>query len=146
MRKRFKIALGPEAEALRTQLVQFRSLLEDVTSGPKYADWFRHDDQRGVGRALSDSAARRDDETLKLAMTRVADAWKEIFTLAPTDRTRVRFLGGIEETRYRQQDACRAASDREKFSKMTEVAHTAQIDVEIAIDRLNSLERKTHGR
>ncbi|WP_330282086.1 hypothetical protein [Streptomyces sp. NBC_00588] len=146
VRNRFKLALGPEAKELRDQLVEFRALLEEVTTTPRYTDWFVHEDRREVARALRDSAARRDDETLKLAMTRVADAWDEIFALAPAPRMRVRFLGGVEETRYRREDAERAAADLEKFQKMTEVAHTAQIDVEIAIDRLNALERHTHGR
>ncbi|MEV0203722.1 hypothetical protein AB0H97_00825 [Streptomyces sp. NPDC050788] len=141
---RQNIALGPEASELRTQLVQFRALLEEV--GTKHTDWFLHEDRREVARFLRDSADRRDDETLKLAVTRVADAWDEIFALAPAPRMRVRFLGGVEETRYRREDALRAAADLDQFHKMTAVAQTALIDVQIAIGRLNELERRTHGR
>jgi len=79
-------------------------------------------------------------------VSRVADGWDEIFALASAPRTRVRFLDGIEETRYRREDALRAASDLDQFHKMTGAAHSALIDVEIAIGRLNELERRTHGR
>jgi len=43
---RQNIALGPEASELRTQLIQFRALLEEV--GTKYTDWFLHEDRREV--------------------------------------------------------------------------------------------------
>ncbi|MCX4616056.1 MULTISPECIES: hypothetical protein [Streptomyces] len=141
---RQNLALGPEASSLRTQLIQFRALLEEVST--KYTDWFLHEDRREVARALRDSAERRDDETLQLAMTRVADAWDELFALAPAPRVRSPWVGGAEETRHRREDALGAASDLDQFHKMTEVARSAMVDVEIAIGRLNELERRTHGR
>ncbi|KPI02899.1 hypothetical protein OK074_5049 [Actinobacteria bacterium OK074] len=143
---RQKIALGPEAEELRMQLVRFRSLLEDVTSAERRTDWFLDEDRREIARALRDSAVRRDDETLKLAATRAAGAWDELFALAPARRIRSPWVGGSEETRIRREEAARVPEDRERFSRMTEVARTAQIDVKTAVERLNLLERRTHGR
>ncbi|WP_028804388.1 hypothetical protein [Streptomyces sp. 142MFCol3.1] len=144
--RRRQLALGPEAQELRTQLTEFRALLEEVTSGNCRTDWFLHDERREAARALRDSAERRDDETLKLAMTRMADAWDEIFALAPAPRAKVRFVGDPVREGVRREYALGASSDLERLQKMTDVAHTALIDVEIAVERLNALERSTHGR
>ncbi|MER5798602.1 hypothetical protein [Streptomyces mirabilis] len=144
--RRHQLALGPEAEELRTQLTAFRTLLEEVTSGGHRSDWFMHEDRRETSRALRDAAGRRDDPALKLSLNRLADAGKEILALAPPSRTKLRFLGGVEEVRQQRDAASQDARDMERIAQMSELAHTAQLDVQFALRRLNELERKTHGR
>ncbi len=90
--RRHHLALGPEADELRTQLTTTRALLEEVTSGKTGADWFMHEDRRETARGLRDAAERRDDPALKLSLTRVAGTWDEIFALAPPPRPRVRWV------------------------------------------------------
>ncbi|GAA4671735.1 hypothetical protein GCM10023347_27130 [Streptomyces chumphonensis] len=144
--RRHQLALGPEAEALRRQLTEFRALLDEVTSGLHRSDWFMHEDRREVGRALRDAADRREDQVLKLSLNRLADAWDQIFALAPPVRARRRFLGGADEVRQHRDSALQDARDIEQVHRMTELAHTAVLDVQSALSRLNELERKTHGR
>ncbi|MGW2169931.1 hypothetical protein ACWC1C_05290 [Streptomyces sp. NPDC001705] len=144
--RRQHLALGPEAEELRTHLTETRSLLDEVTSGRHRSDWFMHEDRRETARALRDAADRRDDPALKLTLTRLAEAWDAIFALAPAPRPRLRFLGGYEEVKQQRATALRDATDLEQLQQMTELAHTAQLDVQSALSRLNELERKTHGR
>ncbi|MDL2077846.1 hypothetical protein QNN03_15520 [Streptomyces sp. GXMU-J15] len=144
--RRHHLALGPEAEGLRTQLTELRALLDELTSGRHRSDWFMHEDRRETGRALRDAAGRRDDPGLKLSLDRLAEAWDEIFALAPQPRAKLRFLGGVEEVRQQRHAALQDAEDLERIHQMTELAHTAQLDVQSALSRLNELERKTHGR
>ncbi|GGW45038.1 hypothetical protein CP966_20240 [Streptomyces galilaeus] len=144
--RRHQLALGPEAEELRKQLTAFRALLDDVASGSHRSDWFMHEDRRETSRALQDAAGRRDDPALKLSLNRLADAWNEVFALAPPPRTKLRFLGGIEEVRQQRDVASQEARYMERIAQMCELAQTAKIDVQSALSRLNELERKTHGR
>ncbi|WP_432029852.1 hypothetical protein [Streptomyces sp. 1222.5] len=146
--RRHHLALGPEAEELRTQLTATRMLIEEVISAGPRADWFTHDDRRETARALRDAAARRDDPALKLTLTRLADTWDEIFALAPPPAPpRVRWLdGGSEETHKRREIALRETADLERLQKMADRAREAQIDVQTALARLNELERRTLGR
>ncbi|MFD5252575.1 hypothetical protein ACFWM5_06965 [Streptomyces bobili] len=144
--RRHQLALGPEAEELRKHLTGFRVLLDEVTSGRHLSDWFMHEDRRETGRALRDAADRRDDEALKLTLTRLAEAWDKIFALAPAPRVKLRFLGGYEEVKQSREAALRDARDIDQIHQMTELARTAQLDVQSALSRLNELERKTHGR
>ncbi|MCC5031886.1 hypothetical protein DMH02_001035 [Streptomyces sp. WAC 00631] len=144
--RRHQLALGPEAEELRKQLTEFRALLEEVRSGYHRSDWFLHEGRREASRALRDAASRRDDPALKLALNRLATAWDQIFALAPPPRTKVRFLGGVEEVRQQRNAALQDARDIDKIHQMTELAQRAQLDVQSALSRLNELERKTHGR
>ncbi|WP_327594041.1 hypothetical protein [Streptomyces chartreusis] len=144
--RRHHLALGPESEELRKQLTEFRALLDEVTSGHPRSDWFMHGDRREISQALRDAAERRDDLALKLSLDRLADAWDQIFALAPPPRTKLRFLGGVEEVRQQRGSAIQDARDLECIHQMTELARTAKLDVQSALSRLNELERKTHGR
>ncbi|WP_030609705.1 hypothetical protein [Streptomyces fulvoviolaceus] len=151
--RRHHLALGPEAEELRTQLTEFRALLEEVASGGVRSDWFMHKDRREAARALRDSAERRGDAALKLAMTRVADTWDRIFALAPPPRVMFRYAYDVRETRSgastvarRREEALRDAGDIERVQKMAALAHEALLDVQTALSRLVELERRTVGR
>ncbi|MEV5976127.1 hypothetical protein [Streptomyces sp. NPDC052114] len=144
--RRHQLALGPEAEEVRKQLTDFRVLLDAVTSGGRRSDWFQHEERRETSRALQDAANRRDDPTLKLSLNRLAEAWAQIFALAPPPRTKLRFLGGVEEVRQQRESALQDARDLELMQQMADLANVAQLDVRTALNRLNELERKTHGR
>lgn len=141
------LALGPEAEELRTHLRETRALLEEVTSGGVRADWFTHPDRSETARKLRDAAGRRDDAALKLTLNRLADAWDGIFALAPPPRSRVRFVGGDGSPADRNREAAmQDAADLGRVQQMADRAREALLDVQTALDRLNELERKTLGR
>ncbi|MGW0878293.1 hypothetical protein [Streptomyces sp. NPDC002671] len=147
--RRHKLALGPEAEELRSHLRQFRVLLEEVTSGSHYSDWFLHEERKQVARDMRDAAGRRDDETLKSTLTRLADAWTEIFALAPPSPTQLRSHANEGDGSPADQNraiASRQNEDLARIQQMTDLAHAALADVEIAFERLNALEHRTHGR
>jgi hypothetical protein len=75
--RRQRLALGPDNEAVRTQLTAVRSLFEDIISGARHADWFLHEDRREISRSLCDLADRRSDAALCTALKEVARAWNK---------------------------------------------------------------------
>ncbi|EFL35495.1 predicted protein [Streptomyces viridochromogenes DSM 40736] len=149
--RRHVLALGPDDDELRAQLVQLRSWLEEVPSGTR-ADWFLGSERKEAARRLRDSAARRSDRKLRAALGRAASTWDEIFELAPPPPRMVfRAFGGTHESRERdpekrKRDAMRDAADLDRFQKMATLAGKALTEVDAALDRLNELERKTIGR
>lgn len=141
--RRFHLALGPEAESLRELLISVRTLLEENRAFSHRLDWFFESERANLGRVLRDSAARRSDPALRLAITRVADSWDELYDLAPAMDGTVRRRRNPD----RWEEAPKTPEEfSDRFQEMVDVAETGLIDIQTALDRLNELERRTTGR
>lgn len=144
--RRHKVALGLAADDLRTQLIDMRSLLEEVTSGGKDSNWFLNEERKEAARKLRDSADRTEDAVLRQHVVEVADAWDEAFALSSPSRPRVRWLGSDGSPADRNKEAEMARVEGlGRLQKMTDVARDALPSVKAALDRLNALEKRTIG-
>jgi hypothetical protein len=141
--RRHHVALGLEAESLRSQLISVRALLEENTASSHRFDWFLDEDRMHLGRALRESTARRTDPALRLAITRVADAWDKLCELAPPPEGVVRVRHNPERTELPPKTPQELI---DRAAEIRDVALVGLVDVQTALDRLNQLERRTTGR
>jgi hypothetical protein len=141
--RRHKLALGPDDDEARKALIAARIRFEEITSnGGMTASWFKDPERREIGRTVRDLAVRRKGAALKQAMEAVAASWDEVLLWSVPDRPLVHWEG-------REQTAAERAqfeSDKERARQQVDEANRGWRHVETAINRLNELEQKTHGR
>lgn len=141
--RRHKLAIGSDDDAAREQLTRARSVFEDIKAyGGKRSLWFLDEERRDVGQLVRDLAERRKDRALRDAMNRVADAWDQAFAQGLPERVMLSF-GGDEPTPQERADS---DQDLTRTQLQIEAAHAGIEHIKTAIDRLNELERETHGR
>lgn len=146
--RRHKLALGPDDDAAREQLTKARALFVDITAQDgQRAKWFDNEERRQIGQLISDLAVRRKDQKLKDAMLSVANSWQTALAVAPPERVRVRWLDKLDQNvPLSQLEQEQAAEDLIRTNLQLEAARAGIKHIKTAIDRLNELETRTHGR
>ncbi|MET7738906.1 hypothetical protein [Streptomyces sp. NPDC005385] len=138
-----RLALGAADDELREALTATRSALEDITSkGGRRANWFEDPERRETDRKLKDLAGRRKDRSLRAELEAIGVAWREAFGKAPPHRILASFAEAEPTLREIQQQA----EDEARFLDQIESARAGLDHVEAALQRLNELEFRTHGR
>ncbi|TGB03200.1 hypothetical protein [Streptomyces sp. MZ04] len=141
--RRHHVALGADPVALRAAVEAARTHFEDITSaGGKRADWFQDEERRDTDRTIEDLRERLSDERLRTGLTGVIAAWRVAFGHAPPRR----ILGGYIEDYLTARDRKEAQEDQERYDLQIQAAQAGLSDAQLAVRRLNELERKTIGR
>ncbi|MGI5134215.1 MULTISPECIES: hypothetical protein [unclassified Streptomyces] len=140
--RRNRVALGPADDELREALTGIRTLFEVITTpGGRRADWFMAEERRETAHRIQDLAERREDSALRGLLAKVTPAWDEAFAAArPT-----RLIDGVLDPNA-VPDSRKNLEDDRRFAQQVKSAHAGLIHARESLDRLNELERKTHGR
>lgn len=141
--RRHKVALGPDDEAVRLALTTARGLFREIVDQRGFeVTWYLAEERRDTGQRLKDLSYRRDDPHLKEAMTRVAQAWDDAAASAPPSRIMMAYADEPEAPREQR----RRRKHDEARERQVHSARAGIEQVEAALERLNTLERKAFGR
>ncbi|MEV2227000.1 hypothetical protein AB0H69_00255 [Streptomyces phaeochromogenes] len=142
--RRHKLAEGPEAQTAREQLKELRAIFEEVvTQRGRESHRFNSQTSRELVRELREIAERRTDKKLRTSVVKSAEALEEVIASAPHELGQWAEWGGDPENPKQQAELNRY---EQQMDKQLEAARSGITHTTAAIDRLNKLERLTHGR